>query len=221
MPLNYSYASDELGTLIIYGMVGVPTDATSPVAQKLCSFANLPIGWDYGSGGPISIREISRALNWEKCLRAQGFLDTDAFPGGDGEVVVSASLGDHYVEVIVEPDNTTSVAYDFQRKQIFYRLNLSFSEAMQVITEVAGRIWNASDYYINVNTIRNRGSSLDPHLGILRTTDFFQSLDQTVSTRPGRASVTTSEIFTSSTPELWENPQFSGSSNPIYFRQAI
>jgi hypothetical protein len=220
MQQNYSYASNELGSLVIYGMIGVPTDAASPIAQKLYSFANLPIGWDYGSGGPIPIEAISRALIWEQFLRAQGFFDNDAFPGGNGEVVISATLGDHYIEVIIEPNNTTSVAYDFQRKQIFYRLNLSFSEAMQAITEAAGRIWNASDYYISVNTIRNRGSSLDQHLEIQKTTGFSPWWDQTASILLDRASATTSGTTINSTPESWTTPQFSGSFNPVYFRQA-
>ena len=72
--------------------------------EKIKSFAFLSEGWDYGLGGPIAEKTIQIALGWHRFLYTQGFLRTSAGPGSDGDIDISASLDDHLIEIIVEPD---------------------------------------------------------------------------------------------------------------------
>lgn len=56
--------------------------------RKLRGYERLPVGWHYGSGGPIPAPTIDLAVKIEGMLRESGFNETDCFPGCDGEVQV-------------------------------------------------------------------------------------------------------------------------------------
>ncbi len=73
---------------------------------KIASFADMPSGWYYGQGGPISetVRQIATGLN--RFALWMGFEGTDAFPGWGGEIEVSAYHLHWAVKIIVEPDGT-------------------------------------------------------------------------------------------------------------------
>lgn len=142
--------SSSAGALFYMAYTG---NFSSPIEEKLNSFADLPEGWDYGSGGPIPQSRITVALAWNNFLRSRGFLETDASPGGDGEIAIGGRLGEHYVEIIIEPDNTISVAYDRNRKQIFYKLRQPPWEAQRLLLKLMDEIWSASTSFIAVNTM--------------------------------------------------------------------
>ena len=125
------------------------------VAEKIESFRDLQAGWDYGRGVPISENTIQRALAWNLILKLLRLPATDASPGSDGEVSIAVGCGDHYFEVIVEADDTISVAYDFQRKQVFYRLRKTPYEALKLIIEIAGKTSSTQ------RTIRQMNKSLN------------------------------------------------------------
>jgi hypothetical protein len=136
------------------------------VEDKIESFANLPQGWDYGAGGPIPKKTRDAALEWNNLLKFHGFGDTDAFAGGSREIVIALTSGDHYLEVIVEPDDSVSVAYDYQRKQMFYRPKLSDLEAQLAIQEVVRRIWSASGYFTLTSIILGNANLRGQLLGM-------------------------------------------------------
>jgi hypothetical protein len=186
--------------------------------DKIRSFGNLRQGWDYGEGGPIPERTRDLALAWNRLLQSQGFGETDAFPGSDGEIVVAAGNNIHYLEVIIEPDGSTSLAYDFQGKQAFYRPNMSAMEAVQMIIDLAGQICGVSGYYTQINLTGNEASLRGRRFVTQRTTDVFQSSAWNVSTLEDDQSAITSGSFTKSTPESWGTPRFFGSLNPIFYQ---
>jgi hypothetical protein len=137
--------------------------------EMIASFSHLPDGWDYGEGGPIPEPVVQRALMWNTLFRLLGFLQTDASPGSDGEISITASYGDHYIEAIIEPDNTISVAYDFQRKQVFYTLRRAPHEAMKIVLALARKIlWSASTSSTLGNTMQERVSGFAQHFGTIR-----------------------------------------------------
>lgn len=134
-------------------LVAYKENISSAVEEKLHSFSHLEEGWDYGAGGPIPPHRIGQALAWTRYLRSRGFFQIDASPGTDGEVSVGGKLGNHYVEIILEPDDTISVAYDRNRKQIFYTVRQPFGEASRIILKLMDEIWSASTSFTAVNTM--------------------------------------------------------------------
>jgi hypothetical protein len=187
---------------------------TKNTEQTISSFAGLPPGWDYGSGGPIETSVIEAAIEWSRFFGLQGFR-TDAFPGGEGEISVSASIADHYLEVIVEADLTISVAYDYQRKQVFYHLRKTDKEARAIVNDimgqmsVVGQIWNASISLILENITLQTIGGVDP---LSRTTRvLYPSLDVTVSVPLEQRSANMSVIISDTPAGLSAHHPFFGS----------
>jgi len=122
--------------------------ATTSTPVKILSFGDLEVGWHYGEGGPIDSQTITAALEiyWQFFLAE--FDDTDAFPGVDGEIMVTAYRGNHYVEVIVENDGTMSLSYEFEDVEMFPPLeHRPAKEIKQKVAEVAREIWSTSAFY--------------------------------------------------------------------------
>lgn len=223
---NYIVCPTDNTTYVAGVRLNMPffADAISQLDDKINSFARLPRGWDYGSGGPISDQIIQTAQAWKNLLVAQFVWDIDAFAGGDGEILIAASCGDHYVEVIIEPDNTISMGYDFKGKQIFYRPRVSSWEAFDQISVLWGSIWSAYDYFTQRNTIQRRVDLHDWHLEtrpLLAGMGHYQSFFATVFDPSSAQSASMLDNTIKTSPALLGNPQFFGNSTPRFFLGAL
>jgi hypothetical protein len=183
--------------------------------DKIKSFAQLPQGWDFGHGGPIPEKTLRAARAWNTFLKESGFGDVDAFPGGGKEVVVVGSLGDHYVEVIIENDGAVSVAVDYKHKQESYYPNLSVNDAAQVVRELVRGLWSASVCFTQISIIPNNTNLLEVHSGT--STAGFQLWSGTASSGPATPLRTTSGNIINAIPALSENLQYSGNLIPTPF----
>jgi hypothetical protein len=121
---------------------GFVLDTAQDANSMINSFGRLPRGWDFGRGGPIPEAMLAIALAWNDFLQLCGYSEIEAFPG-EGEVLLAVSDSDHYFEVIIESDHTISIAYDFQRRQVFYRPRMSQKKALETVSEIMGRKWSA------------------------------------------------------------------------------
>jgi hypothetical protein len=182
----------------------------SKTAENIISFSLLPDGWDYGEGGPIPQLTINNALAWERFFDLKGW-DTNAGPGTDGEIAVSAKLGSSRVEVVIEPKNTLTVAYDFKGTRVSYAPRISTQEAHKRILEIV-EPWNASDSSTQRNSTENQISGLTSRLGIHDRTDRYRFLTMNVSNLPEERPVLIFRNIGRWSPVLWESQSYSGSS---------
>ena len=187
--------------------------------EKIKSFAGLPRGWDYGHGGPIPERTLRAARAWNILLQSIGFSGTDAFPGGANEVVVAADSGDHYLEVIVEPDGTISIAYDYQHKQKLYKSHLSEDAAEEIVRALARGLWSASDYFTLISTTQNNVSSPDLLSGTLMV-DYPWSAGIAFNNLETR-SVNTFDNTINAIQGSWGSRPYSGNLTPTPFLPGI
>lgn len=142
------------------------------IFETINSFTALSIGWDYGRGGPVSDDVRGAAIKWAKYLEKQGFSNLDASPGNNNEIILASSTGDHYFELIVQEAGVSSLAYDYKRKQVFFHRGLSEDETKALLAEIEARIWSASDYFIQINTMRRSVNLIDLHFPTV--TNFYQ-----------------------------------------------
>src|ERR1017187_3275031 len=214
-----SYSLDADRAVPATYITGSATYSLSTTDRKIASFANLRPGWDYGRGGPIPAGTRELASVWNYFLQSLGFLDTDAFPGSDGEIIVGAGYGDDYFEVIIEPDNTISVGYDFKNKQVLYKPKMSPTNAAQLVLQLAGRgeKWNLSDYFTQINTAKGGINLAEEHLGTLQSMVAYQSWMLNALTEAEPQSVSIFENTSQIIPESWESRPFFGDLNPTYF----
>ena len=71
------------------------------IEAKLRRLAKLPVGWDYGSGGPISQRAKSDAVTLAYILDQVGVDGFNVMPGHDGSVMLVAYRQSESVEIEV------------------------------------------------------------------------------------------------------------------------
>jgi hypothetical protein len=139
---------------LVYVVTGWSPTISDATATKIAGFSTLPIGWDYGAGGPMAYSTINLAWRINTFLRQLGFSDIDAFPGADGEISIGVISGEHYVEIIVEPDETMAIAYDFQGKQESYIPGIRYPQAELTLKALAERIWSTHAYFTQISSTR-------------------------------------------------------------------
>jgi hypothetical protein len=138
-------------------------------ARKIFSFRNLPLGWHYGQGGPISMLTISRALDVYMAFLIAGFPRTDAFAGAGREVLVTAYHGTDYIGVITESDGQMSLRHESADEERFYREKMVLFEVKQKISELAGQIlWSSYVSSIPGISIERETDSMIYHSRTLR-----------------------------------------------------
>lgn len=133
------------------GFLAPPAGPTPPshflaTESKLDSFAALPNGWHYGAGVTPSEATIQNAHEWHRRFAQSGFLTTDAFPGAGGEIMVTAYRDEHFLEIVVETDNTVSFYHERGDETITSLPHKLSNEVEDAIETAAGILWSTSDY---------------------------------------------------------------------------
>lgn len=204
IPTIFRFAGGE--TLIDVETVSTPFGVeVDPTEAKIEEFSYLPGGWHYGEGVAPTRKMVNQAVGWSKIIKSFGFPKTDAFPGVDGEIMVTGYLGQHYVELLIEEGSVT-LTYESAGKEVACFENVTPSKAFEELQRIAGGIWNTSGYSIqNILTVNSPSSrawrSKTPGVGL-------PSFNTPAWTQPEPQSANTFAvtILTSA-----ENRQFSGS----------
>ena len=138
-----------------FHLFGVPQHSVSKTEKKLAGFKNLSKGWNYGCGRPIRDNVYRDAEILLRYINELGISKTDAFPGIDGDVCITAYRLVHYLEVTIEIDSTISVSHEINDNEVLSKEGLSLLEARRVLQGVAEEIWGSSDSSIHVTMIES------------------------------------------------------------------
>lgn len=102
-----------------------------PVEEYIRSFSEFPEGWNFGEGKAPSVEVIDKAIQvyrLGKSFRLMG----NAFPVGDGEIEISFSYEDHFIDILITGQNTLEYTYEIgigdQYNEIEHIENISFEE---------------------------------------------------------------------------------------------
>ncbi len=109
-------------------------------------------GWHFGEGIPISISIIKKAIEIDKEIFNYGFLKTEAFPGTNGEIMVTIHYFDDYFEFIIENDETVTFLHEFKNKTLYSEENMSFINALHKISMLREHVWILSELLAENNT---------------------------------------------------------------------
>lgn len=183
--------------------------SASHAARKLAAFKNLPDGWNYGRGRPIRNDVYEYATILLSYIRDLAISKTDAFPGSDGDVCITAYRFAHYLEISIEVDLTISVSHEVDDIEIFSKEGLSLIEAKKELREAVGKIWDLSDLFTQPITMPLKTDLITWHLRNHQTGPALPSSAWSVLMVPDETFVTTSG---SSTPKYQESLRFFGDS---------
>jgi hypothetical protein len=122
--------------------------------KKIEQFRDLPVSWHYGDGQAARLDTIDRAKEIFNQYTQMGFTVTDAFPGRDGEIMVTAYKDNYYIECVVETDGTYSVVGERDKDVLVDSAHLDEGKTIAEITQIAKRIWNIFGLYILSTSIK-------------------------------------------------------------------
>jgi hypothetical protein len=118
----------------------------SPTLAKIGSFASLPVGWDYGNGVPASVSTVSLARDLYYELTQLGFTRTEAFPGTDGAIQLTAYEGDlQHIIVIVRPSGEISLTHKINGLRTWPSIvaaDRNTATIKTILREIARDKWN-------------------------------------------------------------------------------
>ena len=115
--------------------------ASQITERKIRGFRELERGWHYGEGVPIEQSTLDNAIVLHQEAVRLGFLETDAFPGLNGEVMFTIYLDDHYLEFILEPNGNVTFYREKSDEEISYQEGLSFQNAKEKIEQFRMEKW--------------------------------------------------------------------------------
>ena len=104
--------------------------------KKINSFRNLPVGWHYGSGIAPLAKVLDLAIRLNQCAGLMGFEATDAFPGIDGEVLLTVYDGDVYLEFSIEVDGSINYIREQGDKEVDSDDKISLLQAINYIVNI-------------------------------------------------------------------------------------
>jgi hypothetical protein len=136
-----------------------PLSTEDRTASKIRSFSHLPPGWHYSAGSAPTQDIIEAAIKWNAELIRFGFHTTDAFPGINGEIMVTAYLGPHYVEILFDTDFRVSLTYENNNQELRCLERATEPAAFEALREIAGEIWSTSAYFTQNTSIDSATNS--------------------------------------------------------------
>jgi hypothetical protein len=190
-----------------------PDNRIGQTAQKIYGFKDLPVGWHYGSGVPPTDEAIRKALLLNAEAGFAGFRKTNAFPGIDGEIQVTAYHGSIYLELMLELDGTVIFVYEYNDQEIDYE-ELTLNEAIARIRTFRGLTWALSGLSTSCTTTPIDRSSRVLPLNLPTMEAASPLLIQSASNEPAVISASTLQ---DTTPGSQEHLQSSGTSPLKYF----
>lgn len=112
--------------------------------DKILDFKNLEKGWCYGEGIPIKDNVITQAMELHKVILHKGFGQTDAFPGLNGEVRITAYTAFDYLEFTFE--SFDKITFTYETKEVMvpvsYQEGLTLHDAILCVVYSQAMIRN-------------------------------------------------------------------------------
>ncbi len=110
---------------------------TNLTYEKIQSFAAYRPGWSFGEGVEFTQPLLNKSLQLAKTAHALGFHKSDAFPGLNGEVMITIYRETEYWEFTIQPDESLSFVYEKGNSTVIYEEGLPFEFAISVLTNLA------------------------------------------------------------------------------------
>lgn len=121
--------------------------------QKMYSFENLELGWDFGIGEPPNKGIIKSAIDIYNIGLANGF-NGDAFPETMGGIILNLFIGDNFIYVTINKNFSLDIRYEKgigEDYDILYeKENVSQSHIISVLNKI-NPAWLLSEPYTSEN----------------------------------------------------------------------
>jgi len=110
----------------------VAEGSSDPIMNKVEEVGRLPVGWNYGEGGPAHPRVIEKAKEFYRlCKLSDVEAEVDVFPSPDESIVIAFYRDDICVEVTINVDGSFDVlvekgkGFDYDELEAHYEIGES------------------------------------------------------------------------------------------------
>lgn len=135
------------------------TEYVSPTRQKIESFRSFPRGWHYGEGVPLSRRSCDIGLELLDEMLSLGLTRTDAFPGQDGGLMITAYHAGHCLEVMIESDGSQHITHEFDGEDVWTGEGNGKALIRQRAKEILDLVWPSPVWFIQNTMIAHVDAS--------------------------------------------------------------
>jgi hypothetical protein len=130
--------------------------------DKIASFAKLANGWSYSEGESFSTAVIDHTITLAQRALAEGFLETDAFPGLEGELMLAVYSQGKTLELVVNADESISSCLEISETQKVRDSHLSLKQAFQKIAELKAECTSSEHWTRIITTEHANDLSVPP-----------------------------------------------------------
>ncbi len=194
-------------------------DSSSVTTKKLDELCQLQPGWRFGEGSSIAGHVAKRAEVLLRKAEENGW-DTDVFPGGAGELLLTCDKGEANLEIVIETSGKLTMIWEKDGIDCKEMRDVRDRAALDYLESHTS--WPTSDFYINViGTLKKRdllGLPSETPVNRLVTTGKSESplLMTNAARKKQGVSVTTSNCISKS----GQSQQWCGSSPSSEYRDS-
>jgi hypothetical protein len=134
----------------------VQDNTPDPVEEYIRSFAELPEGWNFGEGRPSNAEIIRKAIEIYRFGKSLGFIG-NAFPMGEGEIEISFSYQEHFIDFYLTNQDTIEYTYEVgigeNYQEIDHIDNISLEQLKGKLTSFEETVISGSSEFSIAGTI--------------------------------------------------------------------
>ncbi len=131
--------------------------------RRINLFGKLKEGWDFGEGVPSPPGVVADAKTVLRTIVSCGIPKTDAFPGTDGEIIVTGYLERECFEFVVRIDRCVDIIIEQNDKEVFSTEGIALSKLPVVLNKNMEKQWHTSGSYTPLNmTAKNDNFEAQP-----------------------------------------------------------
>jgi len=145
----------------------------NPTELKIEGFRELASRWHYGEGKIPDNRTLENAVELNRFAINQGLLDTEAFPGIEGEVMLAIYYDDYDFEFTIMPSGIIDFYLEQDGNEISHEKISSLENAKQKLLQIRKELWKSSDYFTSSTTVRGEIDLKVSHLTTLEKSQAF------------------------------------------------
>ena len=109
--------------------------------EKIMAFRRLRDGWHYGEGYFLDESVVNSALELHKRILSLGFYDTDAFPGIEGNIILTVSSGAECLAFTLMSNGDIQYCREIHDIEVCEEASLTIPQAENILRNFRQETW--------------------------------------------------------------------------------
>ena len=179
--------------------------------KKIRNFRRLKAGWHYGEGYSFDENVLHKAIKLHEHALLLGFYETDAFPGIDGSVILTAYNGPECLEFTLTPSGNIQYRLERDDVEVYDEESITLPQAEDILRTFRWERCRPFAFSTSGTMIATENAFVPRHSHVSGMAFLFLMKNASYHLDEPFANTLSSTI-----PQQQVNPRFFGDSQPIY-----